>query len=132
MIASSVNTGVSVNPTTAAAGRPAEQSQAPAPPDAATSQNTRLEPVDTVTIVTKAAEARSEARKAAEREVTESKDRQKTRTLGDILFAYNYRGDLRIKFMDSASSLIYQVPPVMFSRIADLAQRIQQNINIKA
>lgn len=55
-----------------------------------------------------------------------------SRSMGDILFSYNFKGDLRIKFMDSVNKLVYQTPPVYFSRMADLMMSPQTSVNTKA
>jgi hypothetical protein len=43
--------------------------------------------------------------------------------IGSVLFSYNSRGALRIKFMDSTNTLVYQTPPVLMSRMMDLMRR---------
>ena len=40
--------------------------------------------------------------------------------IGSVVFVYNWKGHLRIRFMDSKNSLMYQTPPVMMARTADL------------
>lgn len=42
------------------------------------------------------------------------------RRMDGILFAYNFRGDLRIKYMDSVNKLVYQTPPVLLAKLSDL------------
>jgi hypothetical protein len=68
---------------------------------------------------------RAEAAKAAaRREVPPAK-------MGDILFVYNFRGDLRIRFMDSSNRLVYQTPPLMLSRMMDLMGRDALRVSMK-
>ncbi|MBI2353524.1 MAG: hypothetical protein HYV06_00605 [Deltaproteobacteria bacterium] len=87
--------------------------------------------VDRVTIMNKTLELKQEARKEeAERE--EGSREQPSRTMNNILFAYNFRGDLRIRFMDSASKLVYQMPPVLVARLSDIMMRPDSSVNTKA
>jgi hypothetical protein len=51
--------------------------------------------------------------------------------MGDVLFVYNFRGDLRIRFMDSSNRLIYQTPPLMLSRMMDLMGRDALRVSMK-
>jgi len=52
--------------------------------------------------------------------------------MGHILFVYDVRGDVRVRFMDSSNSLIYQIPPLMLSRTMDLMQQTGHTVNTKA
>jgi hypothetical protein len=40
--------------------------------------------------------------------------------MGSVLFVYNNKGQLRIRYMDSKNSLVYQTPPVLLARTADI------------
>lgn len=80
-------------------------------------------PMDRVTLLNKEREAVKEEKKRVEQ-----KRHEEPRTVADILFAYNFRGDLRVKFMDSGSHLIYQMPALLYSRMADLM--IQPNTSV--
>lgn len=51
--------------------------------------------------------------------------------MDDVLFLYTFRGDLRIRFMDSSNWLIYQIPPLMVSRMADIMGRSALRVNMK-
>jgi hypothetical protein len=43
--------------------------------------------------------------------------------IGSVLFVYNWKGNLRVRFMDSKNNLVYQTPPVILARTADLMMR---------
>jgi hypothetical protein len=43
--------------------------------------------------------------------------------IGSVLFVYNWKGNLRVRFMDSKNNLVYQTPPVMLARTADIMMR---------
>lgn len=47
------------------------------------------------------------------------------RGMSEILFAYNFRGDLRIQFMDSVNKVVYQTPPLLFARMTDIMHSSQ-------
>lgn len=94
-------------------------------------KTSKIEPVDTVTLQNKVQNTKPEPRteKTAK---AENKKSDLTRSISDVLFDYNYKGDLRIKFMDSGNQLIYQTPPVLFARITDLMSQTQLTVNTKA
>ena len=52
--------------------------------------------------------------------------------IGDVLFVYNLKGDLRVRFMDSSNKLIYQLPPVMLTKMMDLMQSFGSQVSLKA
>ncbi|HEY4743640.1 MAG TPA: hypothetical protein VIH45_03205 [Desulfuromonadaceae bacterium] len=52
--------------------------------------------------------------------------------MGHILFVYDVRGNVRVRFMDRSNSLIYQIPPLMLSRTMDLMQRTGNTVNTRA
>lgn len=83
--------------------------------------------VDTVTLMNKVQDNRHAGQKEEAQKSGES-----GRTMNDILFAYNYRGDLRIKFMDSVNKLVYQVPPVLVAKMSDLMAQPDSAVNTKA
>jgi hypothetical protein len=49
--------------------------------------------------------------------------------IGSVVFVYNWKGDLRIRFMDSKNTLVYQTPPVMMARTADLMMRPNSSVS---
>jgi len=51
--------------------------------------------------------------------------------IGSVVFAYNWKGDLRIRFMDSKNALVYQTPPVMMARTADLMMRSDSSVSAR-
>ena len=53
------------------------------------------------------------------------------RTVDNILFSYNTRGNLRIKFMDSSSEVVYQTPPEQFSRMTDIILSSRSAVNAR-
>lgn len=46
--------------------------------------------------------------------------RESSRNADGVVFVYTFKGDLRIKFMDSFNNLVYQTPPEFFARISDI------------
>ncbi|QEM67438.1 hypothetical protein FO488_04290 [Geobacter sp. FeAm09] len=51
--------------------------------------------------------------------------------IGAVVFSYNDKGDLRIRFMDSANALVYQTPPVMLARMADIMMRPDSSVSAR-
>jgi hypothetical protein len=49
--------------------------------------------------------------------------------IGSVLFVYNNKGQLRVRFMDSKNSLVYQTPPVLLARTADLMMRPSSSVS---
>ena len=76
---------------------------------------------DTVTIGNKAqvSEVR-EQKQNPDRNASAGGGENQQQTLDQILFSYTPRGKLRIKFTDSTSDLIYQIPTEFFSRVEDI------------
>lgn len=83
--------------------------------------------VDTVTLQSK---VQSQTRTARKDVLWGGNDKIGNR-IGAVLFAYNSKGDLRIKFMDSANKLIYQTPPVMMARMMDLMLRSDSSVSAR-
>ena len=88
-----------------------------------------IEAVDTVTLQDKSQKTNSETR--AEKAVKANNNKATAKLAKDVLFDYNARGDLRIKFMDSRNKLIYQTPPVLFAKIIDLMNKPQAVVDTK-
>ena len=93
-------------------------------------------PVDTVVISDQVQKANQEPRKEEPvKKETDQQARKKEsegRTMGHVLFVYNLRGDLRVRFMDSKNKLIYQIPPVMVAKTMDLMSQFTDTVNMKA
>ncbi|GFE62787.1 hypothetical protein [Geobacter sp. AOG2] len=51
--------------------------------------------------------------------------------VGAVLFVYNSKGELRIKFMDRTNNLVYQTPPVMVARTEDLMMYSDPSVSAK-
>jgi hypothetical protein len=51
--------------------------------------------------------------------------------IGAVLFVYNWKGALRVRYMDSKNSLVYQTPPVLMARMADLMMRSGSSVSAK-
>jgi len=94
-------------------------------------KTSKVEPVDTVTLQNRVQNTKQES-KTEKNFKEENKKSNLTRSISDVLFDYNSKGDLRIKFMDSESQLIYQTPPVLYARITDLMAQSQSAVNTKA
>lgn len=91
-------------------------------------QDQQASPVDSVTILSKLQDTKRQARK----EDASREDSKQARTMHNIQFAYTNKGDLRIRFTDSRSKLVYQTPPVYFSMMSDLMSRPELSVNTKA
>ena len=91
-------------------------------------QGQQASPVDSVTILNKLQDTKRESGKKG----ANAADSNQARTMQSIQFAYNNKGDLRIKFTDSRSKLVYQTPPVYFSRMSDLMARPELSVNTNA
>lgn len=81
--------------------------------------------VDTVTLQGKAQDTKNTASAKA------AKDDSTIGRIGAVLFSYNSKGALRIKFMDSKNTLIYQTPPVMMARMMDLMMRSDFSVSAR-
>jgi hypothetical protein len=51
--------------------------------------------------------------------------------IGSVVFLYNWKGDLRVRYMDSKNSLVYQTPPVLLARTADLMMRSNSSVSAR-
>jgi hypothetical protein len=88
--------------------------------------------VDTVTIMNKVLDSKHETEKKDTQNDEKKQEKQPARSMNDVLFAYNFRGDLRIRFMDSVNKLVYQIPPVLVARMSDLMANPESSVNTKA
>jgi len=104
--------------------------------DKSTDKTASAAPVDRVVISDQAQKTNQEPRKEEPvKKETDQQARKKEsdgRTMGHILYVYNLRGDLRVRFMDSKNKLIYQIPPVMVAKTMDLMSRFAKTVNTKA
>lgn len=90
-------------------------------------QDQQTDPVDSVTILNKLQDTKREALRDAAKEAS-----KQARTMHNVQFAYNNKGDLRIRFTDSRNKLVYQTPPVYFTMMSDLMARPELSVNTKA
>jgi hypothetical protein len=51
--------------------------------------------------------------------------------IGSVVFVYNWKGDLRVRYIDSKNSLVYQTPPVLLARTADLMMRPSSSVSAR-
>ena len=49
-----------------------------------------------------------------------------------VQFAYDMKGDLSIRYVDSADRLIYQVPSELMMRIKEAASKLDSSVNTNA
>lgn len=90
-----------------------------APVKAVSNREVQPAVLDSVTLLNNDRKAENRpVRKSIEKDV--GKQGGASRGAADILFAYNFRGDLRIKFMDSGNKMVYQTPALLFSRMTDI------------
>jgi hypothetical protein len=84
-----------------------------------TASGIRPETGDTVTLPKKEGAADSSAaRRGADTNGT--RRMEAPRNVDGVVFVYNFKGDLRVKFMDSFNNLVYQTPPEFLTRISDI------------
>lgn len=111
-----------------AASPPAQAAEARNPSVGGSSRpNQQNTPADSVTILNKIQDTKREARK----EDSNRAGSTRARAMHNVQFAYNYKGDLRIRFTDSSSKLIYQTPPVHFTMMSDMMARSQSWVNTR-
>ena len=98
----------------------------------AASSNREVQPtlVDRVDIEKSRVEEVQQAKKE-KREEENGRARKPVRGMNEILFAYNFRGDLRIQFMDSINRMVYQTPPALFARMSDTMIRINSSVDME-
>jgi hypothetical protein len=84
-----------------------------------TSSGMQAENGDTVTLL-KGGEATDATPTRRATEANGSRRRETARKADGVVFVYNFKGDLRIKFMDSFNNLVYQMPPEFFTRLSDI------------
>lgn len=60
----------------------------------------------------------------------ERRNRPESRSRG-IEFVYDFKGNVRVRVMDSHSNLIYQMPPELYARMSELLGSIQGSVNTK-
>ena len=63
--------------------------------------------------------------------VDNSKQVDSNRGSDSVLFEYNFKGDLRVKFMDSFNNLIYQMPSEQYTRMSDILERSRSSVDTK-
>lgn len=94
------------------------------------------EPADKVTLFGQPSENSKTAKK--QEAVTENKKEEKekvkdaVRQASNVVWAYNSKGDLRIKYMDSANRVIYQSPPQIYARMYDLMLEMKTSVDTTA
>jgi hypothetical protein len=140
MAISGVTSSENISPQAATVATPVAAPSTPVTESASTnfratsSPSSRLETVDKVTLqnTLQKSAVELEAEKKAAQDKNKASKNVSSRSVSDVLFDYNSKGDLRIKFMDSGNKLIYQTPPVMFAKITDLMYQSQVTVDTKA
>ncbi|BCS54735.1 hypothetical protein [Geobacter sp. SVR] len=56
---------------------------------------------------------------------------EKPTGMKNILFSYNFRGNLQIRFMDSTNSVVYQTPPLYFSRLTEIIASTHTSVSFR-
>ncbi|KAB0664098.1 hypothetical protein F6V25_14945 [Oryzomonas japonica] len=95
------------------------------PDSLAVTSEAKAAAADTVTLLGK---DRSQAQ-AARKDTSWGKSDKIGSRIGAVLFTYNSKGDLRIRFMDSTNTLVYQTPPVMMARMMDLMMHTDSSVS---
>lgn len=111
----------------------------PAAGAASTKGNVNV-PVDTVNISSQSRHASSGAKNpqspAEKEKMAETKNATDDGTLGReitaVQFVYNPKGELSIKFMDSASRVVYQTPSELMLRLKEAAAKLDSAVDTKA
>ena len=126
MIANEISMPVALVSAHIPATEPGTPAQAVDARNPAASRSSRQD--DSVTILNKL----QDTKRAARKEEAGRSEKNDERTMQSIQFAYNNKGDLRIRFTDSRSKLVYQTPPVYFSMMYDLMSRPESSVNTEA
>jgi len=94
------------------------------------------EPADKVTLFGQPIENETTVKKqgalAENKKEEKEKVKDAVRQASNVVWAYNSKGDLRIKYMDSANRLIYQSPPQLYARMYDLMLESKTSVDTKA
>lgn len=89
----------------------------------------RAETGDTVTLL-KGGESTDSATAGKGAESNGIIRRETPRNADGVVFVYTFKGDLRIKFVDSFNNLVYQTPPELFTRISDIMNNSQTALDM--
>jgi len=103
---------------------------------AAAKRDILKEPADKVTLFGQPIENDTTAKKqgalAENKKEEKEKVKDAVRQASNVVWAYNSKGDLRIKYMDSANRLIYQSPPQLYARMYDLMLESKTSVDTTA
>lgn len=102
-------------------------------------------PVDTVSIsaqsrlvqkdVKKNESTSEEAKKKApekERSVLADKGEKSDRSIAKVQFVYNLKGELSVRYLDTANNLVYQVPSELMLQMREAAAKSEASVDTKA
>lgn len=102
------------------------------------------ETVDTVSISELSRQTVTDARKKTVLAVEPEKEKAKNeaaqltgnekpgRGTANIQFVYDLKGELKVRYMDTANRLIYQVPSELMMRLKEAAAKSDSSVNTKA
>lgn len=114
-----------------------QEGKGAAPPNAGAVPTKDSTPVtvDTVTISNRSRQTVTEAKReeAEKEEPNKVKNSEKyDRAIAKVQFVYNPKGDLSIRYMDTASRLVYQIPSELMLRLKEAVLKSGSSVDTKA
>lgn len=108
-----------------------------APPNegADLTKDSKLIPVDTISISSLSRRAIADVTKEeAKKEETKKENSRETSDKGmaKVQFVYNMKGDLSMRYLDTANRLVYQVPSELMLRMKEAAAKSDLSVDTKA
>ena len=106
-------------------------------PDAATTltKENKSVPADTVSLSQQSLQTLTEAKKEAvkkEDTPTASGNARSDKAEAKVQFVYNMKGELSVKYMDTADRLVYQVPSELMLHQKEADAKSEASVNTKA
>lgn len=130
----------------AASGQPSQEGRVYSPPDSGaglSKEPTTAAPVDTVSISYMSGQSVADAKKTAslsedirkkkttKNEQAVANNSEKPGVSAKIQFVYDQKGELTVRYLDTANNLVYQVPSELMLQIREAASRSEASVNTK-
>ena len=99
-----------------------------------TTKEDKPTPSDTISLSPQSRQATSDtAREEAKKEQahTVNSSKKSVRTMARVQFVYDLKGNLSVRFTDTANRLIYQVPSELMLRLKEAASKSDSSVNMK-
>jgi len=112
-----------------------QEDKGPLPPNtvAVSTKDATSIPDDKVTLSKQLQQTKSEAKKEeAKKELTNTVTNEKSnRSIAKAQFVYDLKGDLSIRYMDTADRVIYQVPSELMIFLREAAAKSEASVDMK-